>query len=1319
MPKYLRSLLILGIVMLGTQVLAVPPQPPQFVDSTYSTIRGAYCDEFTFTFQAAVVDPPPGSDNPIRYHLISGPGELDGKTGEWVWHPSYDGFTGYYKKVVVAASIGGNEATMTTGDDNFTLHIYVTNQEPQLYLGDHPENSRFTLTEPGLHTFDLNFIDPDSCNIPVASGIKLRTVYPTPYGSIKIEGEKLLIDLAPEDIGRKFYIEIIGEVDNDTFLAWFGIDTRAEVNVAFTSCPQVIDIKMCDTLKYQIKATDFTPDSSYNYFYFYSGISYKLVSGPGYLSSAGEYRYEPTIDEGGMTYDVIITATYTTDLITAVDTCRFDLNVEGFNTEIKLKDHLCGDTVKFDEQPLSWGVGIEGRYFGECDLHPVTYTTDTDIAGTVVYDSSYALGSYYWFYYPAREDGGKTIGLTFKMVDPMGDTISCALYLQNNWTPGEDEHFQVRVGYVDEVELGSSVEIPVYLDEATTDIGGFDFLLEFDKRILIFNEASLGDQFGENGCGWEYFNYRTDTTVYDPYYQVIKVVGIPDINNGDIHPSCMTPSNLPTTLFNLSFDVTTQYDRECRPAVVRFRWADCADNTLTTPDGHILFASDKIYFRDVNNPDSLIDYTNPNVGYPTITGFQPMECPSEFSAQKAITFINGGIHTYCSDTNGTFLTGDVNLNGIAFELADLYVFRNYFIYDTAIFNVSVERSSKTTDINGDGKLLTVADWQYMAQNLIGSSLDPGENLVDTLDAVYRLNNAVLSFDSDLEYGAIQVILEGDNHPTLLQTQMIMQSFFDTTYNITRIFIYSFSNRSFGMGDLIGNISGDLRYLEAADLEGRIIRTSFSPIESDNFRVRIARVDQALQGEVVSVPVYLDSASGGLGGFDLLFEYDSRVLTFAIAEPGALFDSDNGCGWEYFTYRFGIPLEDSIFNAIKVVAVAETNNGDVHPSCFLPDELPGELFHINFTVTNDRTYECAFAPIRFIWNDCSDNALTNPDGQDFLVSNKVYTPSSNNLQLIDITDPNSGFPTMTGYQTGTCSTSVTNAQQMVDFVNGGVTVVCANGIDHRGDVNYNAISYEIADLVLFEKYFTRGVGEFIVDVNKQIEATDVNGNGTPLEVADWQYLLRIVIGDATPGYDFMFDTLNAEINYSSETKTLRAFTDMDYGAMYIVIRGNYTPLSYLSEMEYDYLYDDSLDLTRIFIYSTDGDSFGAGDILGNIQGEILDLQVADYEGHVVIPAMNIVMGVNDNLDLLPNEFGLAQNYPNPFNNSTVISFSLPNAQEVEFEIVNILGKKVYSETRRYEAGIHQIYWEGNVASGIYYYRIKAGDKIAIRKMMLLK
>ena len=101
MPKYLRSLLILGIVMLSTQVLAVPPQPPQFVDSTHSTVRGAYCDEFDFTFKAVVVDPPPGSDTPIRYHLISGPGELDSKTGEWVWHPSYDGYTSYYNKVVV------------------------------------------------------------------------------------------------------------------------------------------------------------------------------------------------------------------------------------------------------------------------------------------------------------------------------------------------------------------------------------------------------------------------------------------------------------------------------------------------------------------------------------------------------------------------------------------------------------------------------------------------------------------------------------------------------------------------------------------------------------------------------------------------------------------------------------------------------------------------------------------------------------------------------------------------------------------------------------------------------------------------------------------------------------------------------------------------------------------------------------------------------------------------------------------------------------------------------------------------------------------
>ncbi len=93
---------------------------------------------------------------------------------------------------------------------------------------------------------------------------------------------------------------------------------------------------------------------------------------------------------------------------------------------------------------------------------------------------------------------------------------------------------------------------------------------------------------------------------------------------------------------------------------------------------------------------------------------------------------------------------------------------------------------------------------------------------------------------------------------------------------------------------------------------------------------------------------------------------------------------------------------------------------------------------------------------------------------------------------------------------------------------------------------------------------------------------------------------------------------------------------------------------------------------------------------------------------------------------PKSFSLSQNYPNPFNAVTIISFALPYASDVKVEIFNILGQKVKDLVdEKVSAGYKQVVWDGrdndgvNVASGIYFYRIRAGDFVETRKMTLLK
>ena len=96
------------------------------------------------------------------------------------------------------------------------------------------------------------------------------------------------------------------------------------------------------------------------------------------------------------------------------------------------------------------------------------------------------------------------------------------------------------------------------------------------------------------------------------------------------------------------------------------------------------------------------------------------------------------------------------------------------------------------------------------------------------------------------------------------------------------------------------------------------------------------------------------------------------------------------------------------------------------------------------------------------------------------------------------------------------------------------------------------------------------------------------------------------------------------------------------------------------------------------------------------------------------------------DILPGEFSLSQNRPNPFNPSTVIDFALPTRSNVSINIYNVLGQKVSTlVNREYNAGYHKETWDGTIengtpaASGIYFYKIDAGEFTDTKKMILLK
>ncbi len=92
------------------------------------------------------------------------------------------------------------------------------------------------------------------------------------------------------------------------------------------------------------------------------------------------------------------------------------------------------------------------------------------------------------------------------------------------------------------------------------------------------------------------------------------------------------------------------------------------------------------------------------------------------------------------------------------------------------------------------------------------------------------------------------------------------------------------------------------------------------------------------------------------------------------------------------------------------------------------------------------------------------------------------------------------------------------------------------------------------------------------------------------------------------------------------------------------------------------------------------------------------------------------------DISAENFQLHQNYPNPFNPSTTIGFELPRASEVTLKILNILGEEVTTlVSDRLSAGSYSYQWirPAGIASGVYLYRLNAGEYIETKKMVLMR
>ena len=96
-------------------------------------------------------------------------------------------------------------------------------------------------------------------------------------------------------------------------------------------------------------------------------------------------------------------------------------------------------------------------------------------------------------------------------------------------------------------------------------------------------------------------------------------------------------------------------------------------------------------------------------------------------------------------------------------------------------------------------------------------------------------------------------------------------------------------------------------------------------------------------------------------------------------------------------------------------------------------------------------------------------------------------------------------------------------------------------------------------------------------------------------------------------------------------------------------------------------------------------------------------------------------------LAPVAFQLEPNYPNPFNPQTMIPYAVPERTPVRLVVFNVLGQQVRTLVHgtAHDPEAFWVTWDGtddrgiNVGSGLYFYRLQAGDRVQTRKMLLLQ
>ena len=462
--------------------------------------------------------------------------------------------------------------------------------------------------------------------------------------------------------------------------------------------------------------------------------------------------------------------------------------------------------------------------------------------------------------------------------------------------------------------------------------------------------------------------------------------------------------------------------------------------------------------------------------------------------------------------------------------------------------------------------------------------------------------------------------------------------------------------------------------KATDQSGgeALAETKISVVLPSTFNLSLD-VKEAILGTTVEVPLKLTN-SDPVAGMELCVKFDPYEFTF-------LGVSRQGCrteGWEYFSYKEKVLSQ---FNVVKIVGIADFPN-QVSTVPLFPDS--GTIVKLSFQLTSDPYLNGFLLPLEFCSVNFTDNTLSTSRGS-----------------------------------------FITRAE--INATNGGVLLNSSGTL--IGDINLNGIPFEIGDAVSLAAYLS---GTKILSPQQLINS-DVNQDGRMATLADLVFLIRHIIegGYAPDGQDVEGgEEAIVQISSEEQKTTLGIDSPTPVGGAMVIFKGEKLKIENIKlspeASGLDLYTSQAGDEFRVMVIGQNAQPLPLGDKpLFSFEGEGIDtveISLADTDGKL----MKVEQKQANNSK--PNRYALYQNYPNPFNPETQIKYSVSGDGfiHVTLRVYNVVGQLVKTLVDEEQMpGQYCRTWNGkdeknqDVASGMYFYKLKISDFSETKKMVLLR